>query len=101
MPREKESYNLYPPITVANFHLEKTFCVKYLGAYIDCHLTCHDHIDYICFKISKNINIMVKLKKLVYQKQHLLVCIILSFILSLHRLVHFGEIILMLYWLKS
>ena len=30
--------------------------------YIDCHLTWHDHIDYICNKISKNVNIMVKLK---------------------------------------
>ena len=63
MPRQKESYNLYPPLTVANVHLEKSFCVKYLGVYIDCHLTQHDHIDYICGKISKNINIMVKLKQ--------------------------------------
>ena len=62
MPRQKESYNLYPPLTVANVHLEKSFCVKYLGVYIDCHLTWHDHIDYICGKMSKNINIMVKLK---------------------------------------
>ena len=62
MPRQKESYNLYPPLTVANVHLENSFCVKYLGVYIDCHLTWHDHIDYICGKISKNINIMVKLK---------------------------------------
>ena len=30
---------------------------------IDCHLTWHDHIDYICGKISKNVNIMVKLKR--------------------------------------
>ena len=62
MPRQKESYNLYPPLTVANVHLEKSFCVKYLGVYIDCHLTWHDHIDYICGKISKNITIMAKLK---------------------------------------
>jgi len=62
MPRQNESYNLYPPLTVANVHLEKSFCVKYLGVYIDCHLTWHDHIDYICGKISKNINIMAKLK---------------------------------------
>ena len=76
MPRQKESHNLYPPLTVANVQLEKYFCVKYLGVYIDCHLTWHDHIDYICGKISKNINTMIKLK-LMYQKQHLLVCIIL------------------------
>ena len=62
MPRQKESYHLYPPLTVANVHLEKSFSVTYLGVYIDCHLTWHEHIDYICDKISKNINIMVKLK---------------------------------------
>ena len=56
MPRHKESYNLYQPLTVANV------CVKYLGVYIDRHLTWHDHIDYVYGKISKNINIMVKLK---------------------------------------
>ena len=62
MPRQKESCNLYPPLTVANVYLEKSFCLKYLGVYIDCHLTWHDHIEYICGKISKNINIMAKLK---------------------------------------
>ena len=63
MSRQKESYNLYPPLTVANVYLYKSSCVKYLGVYIDCHLTWHDHIDYICGKISKNVNIMVKLKR--------------------------------------
>ena len=63
MPREKESYNLYPPLTVANVYLDKSSWVKYLGAYIDCHLTWHDPIDYTCGKISKNVNIMVKLKR--------------------------------------
>ena len=41
MPRQKESYNLYPPLTVANVYLDKSSCVKYLGVYIDCHLTPH------------------------------------------------------------
>ena len=54
-----------PPLTVANVYLEKSYCVKYLGVYIDCNLTWHDHIDYICGKISKNVNIMVKLKRYV------------------------------------
>ena len=63
MPRQRESYNLYPPLTIANVCLDKSSCVKYLGVYIDCHLTWHDHIDYICDKISKNVNIMVKLKR--------------------------------------
>ena len=56
--RQKENYNLYPPLNVANVHLEKSFWVKYLGVYINCHLTWHDHIDYICGKTSQNINIM-------------------------------------------
>ena len=63
MPRQKESYNLYPPVTVANVYLDMSSCVKYLSVYIDCHLTWHDHIDYIFGKISKNVNIMVKLKR--------------------------------------
>ena len=36
-----------------------------------------------------------------YQKQHLLVCIILLFILTLLMLVHFDEIIITLHCLKS
>ena len=50
------------PLTVANVYLEKSYCVKYLGVFIDCNLTWHNHIDYICGKISKNVNIMIKLK---------------------------------------
>ena len=30
MLRQKESYNLYPPLTVANVYLEKSYCVKHL-----------------------------------------------------------------------
>jgi len=52
MPRRKKSHYLYPPLTVANVHLKKSFSAKYLGEYIDCHLTWHDHIDYICGKIT-------------------------------------------------
>ena len=100
MPRQKENCNLYPPLSAANVHLEKSFCVKYLSVYIDCHLTWRDHIDYICGKISKNINIMVKLS-IMSQKQHLLVCIILLHILILLMLVHYGEVIIILSCLKS
>ena len=31
MPRQKESHNLYRPLTVANVHLEKSFSVILLG----------------------------------------------------------------------
>ena len=63
MSRQKENYNLYLPLTVANVYLQQSYCIKYLGVYIDSHLTWHDHIDFISSKISKNLNIMVKLKQ--------------------------------------
>ena len=47
------------------FLFQHSSSVKYLGLFIDCHLSWHDHIEYICSKISKNINIMTKVKKLV------------------------------------
>ena len=63
MPCQRENYDIYPPLTAPNSHLEKSFCVKYPGVYIDCHLTWRDHIDYICGKIRKMyIIIMVKLE---------------------------------------
>ena len=37
--------------------------LKYLGIYIDDHLSWHDHITYIWDKISKCINIMIKVKR--------------------------------------
>ena len=45
MPHQKEDYNLYSPLSVANVHLEKSCYIKYLGVYIDCHLTWCDHFD--------------------------------------------------------
>ena len=61
MPRLKESYHLYPPLTVANVHLEMSFSVTYLGVYIVTLLGMNILTTYVA-KISKNINIMVKLK---------------------------------------
>ena len=65
-PRQKLNSNLDLPIVLAGQPLDHSSNVKYLGLIIDCHLSWRDHIDYICFKISKNIlNIMPKVKKLV------------------------------------
>ena len=61
-PRQKFNYNLYPPLKLADQYLEHSFTVKYLGLIIDCSLSWHDHIEYICSKISKSINIIAKLK---------------------------------------
>ena len=64
-PRQKLISNLHLPIVLAGQPLDYSFSVKYLGLIIDCHLSWHDHIEYICSKISKNINVMIKVKKLV------------------------------------
>ena len=66
MPRRKESYNPYPPLTVANVYLEKSYCVKYLGVSVILIVTLPGMTTLItCGKISKNGNIMVKLKRYV------------------------------------
>ena len=64
-PRQKLNSNLHLPLVLAGQPLDHYSSVKYLGLFIDCHLFWHDHIEYICSKISKNINIMTKVKKLV------------------------------------
>ena len=52
--------NLQLSIVLAGQPLDHSSIVKYLGLIIDCHLYWHDHIENICSKISKNINIMTK-----------------------------------------
>ena len=63
-PRQKLNSNLHLPLVLAGQSLDHSSSVKYLGLFIDCHLSWHDHVEYICSKISKKINIMTKLKKL-------------------------------------
>ena len=47
-PRQKESHNLHS--TVANVRqFREVFCVKYLVVCINCHVTWHDHIDYLLY----------------------------------------------------
>ena len=43
--------------------LQQSESVKYLGVYIDSLLSWNDHIDYVCSKISKNLNIITRLKR--------------------------------------
>ena len=64
-PRQKLNFNLHLPIVLTGQPLDQSFSVKWLGLIVGCHLSCHDHIEYICSKMSKNINIMTKVKKLV------------------------------------
>ena len=62
-PRQKVNCNLLPPLSLAGQPLEQACSIKYLGIYIDSHLSWHDHIDYVCDKVSKSINIMTKVKR--------------------------------------
>ena len=62
-PRQKLNYNLLPPLTLAEQYLDYSFNAKYLGLIIDCHLSWHDNIEYTCSKISKNLNVMAKVKR--------------------------------------
>ena len=56
--------------------LEKGFSIKYLGIVIDYHLSWHDHIDYVCDKVSRSINIMTKVNH--YLGKHCLISIYYS-----------------------
>ena len=60
--RQKFDYNVYFRITLDGQCIEQAFSVKYLGLMIDNNLSWHDHVNYIAGKISKNINILVKVK---------------------------------------
>ena len=45
-PRQKKvDYNLLFPLSIAGQCLEQVSKIKYLGIYIDSHLSWHDHID--------------------------------------------------------
>ena len=61
-PRQKVDYNLLFPLSIAGQCLEQVSKIEYLGIYIDSHLSWHDHIDYVCDRVSKSINIMTKIK---------------------------------------
>ena len=61
-PRQKISFNLYPPLKLADQSLEKSYSVKYLGLIIDCFLSWHELIYHISSKVSKSVNIIAKLK---------------------------------------
>ncbi|RMX46931.1 hypothetical protein pdam_00024873 [Pocillopora damicornis] len=55
MPRQKESYNLYPPLTVANIYLENSFCVKYLGTLVSvCYSLIYPYLTYTCTLSGNN-----------------------------------------------
>ena len=42
-----------PPTKLGNDFLSETDSTKFLGVFLDNHLTLHDHIDLICSKLAK------------------------------------------------
>ena len=54
-------YNLLPPLILAGQCLEQVSCFKYWRIFIDSNLSRHDHIDYVCDKVSMNISVMTKI----------------------------------------
>lgn len=57
-PWQKISFNLYPPLKLADQYLEQSYSVKYLGLIIDCFLSWHEHIYHISSKVSKSVNVI-------------------------------------------
>ena len=56
----------YPKRNVVNYtiklhindqELEQVKCIRYLGVYIDCHLTWKSHIQHLCKKITHSVGI--------------------------------------------
>ena len=101
-PRQKINYNLLPPWTLAGQCLEQVSSLKHLGIYIDDHLSGHDHITYICDKISKCINIVIKVKR--YLGNQCLTSIYYSLIYPYFYMVAYWRVIITkthycsLYW---
>ena len=79
-PRQKINFNLLPPLILAGEILEKASNIKYLGIDIDRHLSWLDHIDYVCDKIRRSINIMIKVKR--YLGKHCIINIYYSLVYS-------------------
>ena len=100
-PRQKVNYNLHSPLVLAGQILQESQSVKYLGVYIDSHLCWNDHIDYLCCKISKTLNIITRLK--CYLMSNSLVSVYYSLIYPYlsNMAVFCGETIMMLLYQRS
>ena len=95
-PRQKVDYNLLPPVSIAGQCLEQVSKIKYLGIYIDSHLSWHDHIDYVCDKVSKSINIMTKIKSCLENQ-----CLTSIYYSLVYPYLIYGEIIMIIHYHSS
>lgn len=57
-------YNL-PPIKTGESTIENTDCSKFLGVFVDRHLSFCDHVNHISAKISKSIGVLNRINKFV------------------------------------
>ena len=64
----------------AAFKDSQPFLSKIVGIFIDHYLSWHAHIDYVCDKVSRSINIMTKVKR--YLGKHCLISIYYSLVYS-------------------
>jgi len=48
---------------VIDIGVDEVSCIKYLKIFINSHLSWYDHIDYVCDKVRKNINVMTKISR--------------------------------------
>ena len=60
------------------FKDSQRFLSKIIGIVIDHHLSWHDHIDYVCDKVSRSINFMTKVKR--FMGRHCLIRIYYSLV---------------------
>ena len=47
---------------IDNIVIERVNCNKFLGVIIDSKLSWSDHVSYICYKMSKNVSVMPRVK---------------------------------------
>ena len=62
-----KSYKLENSVMIAGSSIEQVHQTKFLGMIIDKNLTWRFHVDHVCSKISKNIGIWAKCRKIFSQ----------------------------------
>ena len=78
---------LLPKLNINNSEIERSECLKFLGALLDENLCCKEHIKYIESKIVKNIGLLYKAKP--YIDKHSLLSLYHFYI---HSYINYGNI---------
>ena len=75
-PQKKISYHLH--LSINQIPLKPEHSIKYLGLYLDSHLSFKAHIQYLCKKVKRSIGILSKLRH--YVTSNVLIQLYYSFI---------------------